>query len=160
MGSTSTIVGEVVVPTFPAEVPTPSAVRGGESALVSATGGEVTTPSAVPRGGVAMRASSTSVSLTTCGSDDLVWEGDDGETGTSCGLATGLHDKIPRQNKNQIKSTKTEPSLKIVPRHDREPSFRPKHTRLDSRRHPHLRRRSTTLRLQSTSEGILRRLLH
>jgi hypothetical protein len=107
------IVGEVVTPTSPAEVPTPSAVRGGERALVSATGGEVTTPSTVPRGGVAVRASSTSTSPTTCGSGDLVREGDDGATDTPCGLATGLHDKTPRQDKNQIKSTKMEPALKV-----------------------------------------------
>jgi hypothetical protein len=44
MGSTSMIVGEVIAPTSPAEVSTPSAARGGESTLVSTTGGEVTTP--------------------------------------------------------------------------------------------------------------------
>jgi hypothetical protein len=96
MGSTSIIVGEVVVPTSPAKVSTPSAACGGESTLVSATGGEVTTPSAVPRGGIAVRVSSASASPTTCGSGDLVREGDDGATGTPCGLATGLHGKAPR----------------------------------------------------------------
>jgi hypothetical protein len=98
MGSTSMIVGEVVAPTSPAEVSAPSAVRGGEPALMSATGDEVTTPSTVPHGGVAVRASSASASPTTCGSGDLVWEGDDGATGTRCGLATGLHGKILRQD--------------------------------------------------------------
>jgi hypothetical protein len=101
MGSTSMIVGEVVAPTSPAEVPTPSAVCGGESAHVSAAGGEVTTPSTIPRGGVAVCASSASTSPTTCGSGDLVREGDDGATGTPFGLATGLHGKIPRQDKNR-----------------------------------------------------------
>jgi hypothetical protein len=82
MGSMSIIVGEVVAPTSPAEVSTPSAVRGGESTLVSATGGEVTTPSNVPRGGVAVHVPSASASPTTCGSGDLMREGDDGATGT------------------------------------------------------------------------------
>jgi hypothetical protein len=83
MGSTPKIVGEVVAPTSLAEVSTPSAARGGESTLVSAMGGEVTTPSTVPRGGVAVHASSASASPTTCGSGDLVREGDDGATRTS-----------------------------------------------------------------------------
>jgi hypothetical protein len=99
MGSTSTIVGEVIAPTSPAEVPTPSAVCRGEPALVPVTGGEVATPSATPCGGVVVRASSASASPTTRGSGDLVLEGDDGATGTPCGLATGLHGKIPRQDK-------------------------------------------------------------
>jgi hypothetical protein len=102
MGSTSIIIGEVVAPTSLAEVSTPSAAHGGESTLVSATGGEVTMPSTVPRGGVAVRASSASASPMTCGSGDLVREGDDGAMGTHCGLATGLHGKEPRQDKNQI----------------------------------------------------------
>jgi hypothetical protein len=106
MGSTSMIVGEVVAPTSPAEVSTPSAVRRGEPTLVSVTGGEVATPSATPRGGVVVRTSSASASPTTYGSADLVREGDDGATGTPCGLATGLHGKIPRQDKVQIKSIK------------------------------------------------------
>jgi hypothetical protein len=112
MGSTSIIVGEVVAPTSPAEVSTSSVARGGESNLASAMGSEVTMPSTVPRGGVAVRASSTSASPTTCGSGDLVREGDDGATGTPCGLATGLHGKAPRQDKNQIISINTEPALK------------------------------------------------
>jgi hypothetical protein len=62
-------------------------------------GGEVTTPSTVPRGGVAVCVSSASASPTTCGSGDLVREGDDGATGTPCGLATDLHGKAPRQEK-------------------------------------------------------------
>jgi hypothetical protein len=74
MGSISMIVGEVVTPTSPAEVLTPSAVRGGEPALVSATGGEVTMPSTIPHGGVVVRASSASTSPTICGSGDLVRE--------------------------------------------------------------------------------------
>jgi hypothetical protein len=45
------IVGEVIAPTSPAEVPTPPAVCRGEPALVSVTGGEVATPSAISRGG-------------------------------------------------------------------------------------------------------------
>jgi hypothetical protein len=99
MGSTSMIVGEVVALTSPAEVSTPSTAHGGESTLVSAMSGEVTTPSTVSCGGVAVRASSASASPTTCGSGDLVQEGDGGATGTPCGLATGLHDKAPRQDK-------------------------------------------------------------
>jgi hypothetical protein len=102
MGSTSIIVREVVAPTSPAEVSTPSAARGGESTLALATGSEVTRLSTVPHGGVAVRASSGSASPTTFGLGDLVREGDDGATGTPCGLATGLHGKAPRQDKNQI----------------------------------------------------------
>jgi hypothetical protein len=98
MGSTSMTVGEVVAPTSPAEVSTPSVVRRGEPALVSVAGGEVVTPSAIPRVGVAVRASSASASPTTCGSCDLMREGDNGATGTPCGLATGLHGKILRQD--------------------------------------------------------------
>jgi hypothetical protein len=130
MGSTSIIVGEAVAPTSPAEVPTTSATRGGVPTLASATGGEVTTFSTAPHGGVAVRASSASASPTTCGSGDLVWEGDGWATGTPCGLATGLHDKAPRQDENQIRSTNTAPALKILPRHRRKPSLRPKHPRL------------------------------
>jgi hypothetical protein len=111
MGLTSIIVGEVVAPTSPVEVSTPSAVRGGESTLMSATGGEVTTPSTVPRGGVAVRASSASTSPTTCGLGDLVREGDDGATGTPCGLTTGQHGKVPHQDKNQtISKRQNQPS--------------------------------------------------
>jgi hypothetical protein len=62
-----------------------------EPALVSVTGGEVVAPSAIPRVGVAVRASSTSASPATSGSGDLVREGDDGATGTPCGPAAGLH---------------------------------------------------------------------
>jgi hypothetical protein len=64
-----------------------------EPALVSVTGGEVVDPSAIPRVGVVVRASSASASPTTCGSGDLVWEGNDGATDTPCGLAAGLHKK-------------------------------------------------------------------
>jgi hypothetical protein len=145
MGSTSMIVGEVVAPMPPAEVPTPSAVCEVEPALVSATGGEATTPSTVPRGGVAVHASSASTSPTTCGSGDLVREGDDGATSTPCGLATGLRGKIPRQDKNQIKSIKTKSALKFVPRHGWKPSLWPKHPRLNSRRYLRLCRHSTAL---------------
>jgi hypothetical protein len=108
MGSTSIIVGEVVAPTSladapmsPADAPTASAARGGISTLVLATGGEVTTVSTAPRGGVAVRASSASTSPTTCGSGDLVREGEDVATGPPCGLVTGLHGKAPRKDKNQ-----------------------------------------------------------
>jgi hypothetical protein len=58
---------------------------------VSAKGGEVVAPSATPCVRVAIRASSISTSPTTCGSDDLMWEGDDGATDTSCGPAADLH---------------------------------------------------------------------
>jgi hypothetical protein len=69
-----------------------------EPALVPVTGGEVVNPSAIPRVGVAVRASSTSASPATCSSGDLVQEGDDGVTGTPCGIAAGLHGKIPHQD--------------------------------------------------------------
>jgi hypothetical protein len=98
MGSASIIVGEAVAPTSPAEVPTTSATRGGVPTLASATGGEVTTFSTAPHGGVAVHTSSTSASPMTCGSGDLVREGDGWATGTPCGLATGLHNKAPRQD--------------------------------------------------------------
>jgi hypothetical protein len=160
MGSASIIVGEAIAPTSPAEVPTTSATRGGVPTLASATGGEVNTFSTAPRGGVAVRASSARASPTTCGSCDLVREGDGWATGTPSGLATGLHDKTPRQNETQMRSTYTAPALRILPRHRWKPSLRPKHPRLNSRKHPLLHRSSTTLRLQSTSEGILRSLLH
>jgi hypothetical protein len=58
------------------------------------TGGEVVNPSAISRVGVAIQASSTSASPATCGSGDLVREGDDGVTDTPCGLAASLHGKI------------------------------------------------------------------
>jgi hypothetical protein len=147
MGSTSIIAGEVIAPTSSTEVSTASVARGGISTLASVTGGEVTTSSIAPRGG-------------TCGSGDLVREGDDGATGTPCGLATGLHGKAPRQDKNQMTKTNMESALKILPRHRRKPSLRPKHPRLNSRRHPRLRCCSTTLHLQSTTESILRHLLY
>jgi hypothetical protein len=117
MLSASIIVGEAVAPVSPAEVPTTSVACGGVLALASATGGEVTTPSTAPRGGVAVRASSASASPTTCGSGDLVREGDGWATGTSCGLTTGLHDKAPRQDETQIRSTNTTPDFRILPRH-------------------------------------------
>jgi hypothetical protein len=160
MGSASIIVGEVVALTSPAKVPTTSATREGVPTLASATGGEVTTFSTAPRGGVAVRASSASASPMTCGLGDLMREGDGWATGTPCGLATGLHDKAPRQDENQIRSTNTAPAFRILPRHRWKPSLRPKHPRLNSRRHPRLHPCNTTLRLQSTSEGILQRLLH
>jgi hypothetical protein len=98
MGSTSTTAGEVVAPTSPADVSIPSVVCREEPALVPITGGEVVNPSAIPRVGVVVHASSASSSPTTCGSGDLVQQGDDGATGTPCGLATGLHGKILRQD--------------------------------------------------------------
>jgi hypothetical protein len=98
MGSMSMTVGEVVAPTSPAEVSTPSVVCRGKPTLVSVTGGEAVTPSAIPRVGVAVCASSASASPMTYGSGDLVRGGGDGATGTPCGLATGLHGKILRQD--------------------------------------------------------------
>jgi hypothetical protein len=160
MGSASIIIGEVVALTPPAEVPTTSATRGGVPTLASATGGEVTTFSTAPHGGVAVCASSASASPTTCGSGDLVWEGDDWATGTPCGLATGLHCKTPHKENNLQEITYKMKLAKTLPRHCWKLSLRPKHSRLNSCRHPHLRRCNTTLRLQSTSKSILRRLLH
>jgi hypothetical protein len=98
MGSTSMTVGEVIAPTSPSEVSTPSVVCREEPALVSVTGGEVVNPSAIPRVRVAVHASSATASPTTYGSGDLVREGDDGATGTPCGLATDLHGKILHQD--------------------------------------------------------------
>jgi hypothetical protein len=98
MGSMSMTVGQVIAPTSPAEVFIPSEVCREEPALLLVTGGEVVNPSAIPRDGVAVRASSASASPTTCGSGDLVREGDYGAIGTPCGLATGLHDKIFHQD--------------------------------------------------------------
>jgi hypothetical protein len=123
IGSTSTTVGEIVAPVPATEVSTPSAVCREEPALVSVMGGEVVTPSATPRVGVAVRASSTSASPATCGSGDLVREGDAGITGTPCGLATGLHGKIPRQDCVQIKSINIASALKSIPRRSRKPSL-------------------------------------
>jgi hypothetical protein len=78
-------------PPPPAKVSTPSVACMEEPALMSAMGGEVVTPSTTPRVGVAAPASSTSASPTTCDSGDLVREGDDGATDTSCGPAADLH---------------------------------------------------------------------
>jgi hypothetical protein len=78
-------------PDPPAEVSAPSAACKEEPALVSATGGEVVALSSTPCVRVAVHASSISASPTTCGSDDLVREGDDGTTDTSCGPSTDLH---------------------------------------------------------------------
>jgi hypothetical protein len=78
-------------PPPPAEVSTPSAACREEPALVLATGDEVVAPSATPLVGVAVRTSSTSASPTTCGSGDLVQEGDDGATDASSGPAADLH---------------------------------------------------------------------
>jgi hypothetical protein len=117
MVSTSTTVGEVVAPTSPAEVSTPSVVCREEPALVSVTGGEVVNPYAIPRVGVEVRASA-SVSPMTCDSGDLVREGDDRETGTPCGLATFLHGKIlrvgdsPRGPHKQLGNPRLKPAIK------------------------------------------------
>jgi hypothetical protein len=147
IGSTSTTIGEVVALTPPTEVSTPSAVCKEEPALVSVTGGEVFAPSATPRVGVAVRASSTSASPATCGSGDLMQEGDAGVTSTPCDLAAGLHGQITRQDYVQIKSIKIASTLKPIPRCSRKPSLRPKHPRLNSRRYLRPRCRSTALRL-------------
>jgi xanthosine utilization system XapX-like protein len=105
IGSTSMTVGEVVAPTSPAVVSTPSAVCREEPALVSVTGGEVVNPSANPRIGVAVRASSASASPRTCGSSDLVREGDDG--------ATVLHDKNTSSRLSSDKKYKDSISSKV-----------------------------------------------
>jgi hypothetical protein len=91
------IVGEAAALTSPAEAPPMSATRGRVPTLASATGGEAALPSAAPCGGVAVRPSSASASPTTCGSDDLVREGEDG---APCGLVTGLHGKTSRKGNN------------------------------------------------------------
>jgi hypothetical protein len=100
MGSTSIIVGEVVAPTSPEEAPPASTTRGGVSTFESTTGGEVALLSTAPRGRVAVRASSASASPTTCGSGDLVREGEDGAPRPPCGLVTGLHGKTLCKHKN------------------------------------------------------------
>jgi hypothetical protein len=95
MGLTSIILGEVVAPTSPTEVPSPtSTTRGGLATLVSTTGGEAALLSAAPRGGVAVRVSSASTSLTTFGSGDLVQEGEAEAPRSSCGTTTVLHNNI------------------------------------------------------------------
>jgi hypothetical protein len=103
------MVGEVVTPMSPAEASTASAARGGVSIFASAMGGEVTAFSTAPHGGVAVHASSASAFPMIYGSGDLVREGDDGATGTPCGLATGLHGKAPRQNITCSSALKTKP---------------------------------------------------
>jgi hypothetical protein len=100
MGPTSMIVGEVVAPTSPAEVPPASAARGGVSTLAATTGGEVTLLSTTTRGGVAVRVSSPSTSPMTRGSGDLMREGEDGAPRPPCGLVTSLHGETPRKDKN------------------------------------------------------------
>jgi hypothetical protein len=95
MGSASMIVGEVVA----------SAACGGVPTLASATGDEVALPSTAPRGIVAVRTSSARASPTTCGSDDLVREGEDGVPCPPCSLITDLHGKTPRKDNNLQKST-------------------------------------------------------
>jgi hypothetical protein len=64
------------------------------------------------------------------------------------------------QNPAQIKSVKIASAPKYIPWRNRKPSLRPKHPRLNSRRYLRPRCRSTALRLQATSEGLFRRLLH
>jgi hypothetical protein len=100
MGSVSMIDGEAVALTSPAEAPPASAARGGVPTLASATGDEAALPSAAPRGGVVVRASSASTSPTTCGSGDLVREGEDGAPCPPCGLITGLHGTTARKGNN------------------------------------------------------------
>jgi hypothetical protein len=100
MGSTSITAGEVVAPTSPTEAPSASTTRGGVSTLALATGGEVALLSTTPRGVVAVRASLASTSPVTCGSGDLVREGEDGAPRPPGGLVTGLHGKTPCKNKN------------------------------------------------------------
>jgi hypothetical protein len=100
MGLMSIIVGEVIARTSLAGAPPASAARGGVSTLASATGGEVALPSTPPHGKVAVRASSAIASPTTCGSGDVVREGEDGATSPPCGLVNSLHGKAPRKDKN------------------------------------------------------------
>jgi hypothetical protein len=147
IGSTSTTDGEVVASTPPTEVSTPSVVCKEEPALVSVTGGEVVAPSVTPRVGVAVRASSTSASPATCGSGDLVQEGDAGVADTPCDPAADLYGQVTHQDSVQMKSIKKTSVLKPIPRRSRKPSLRPKHPRLNSRRYLRPRCRSTALRL-------------
>jgi hypothetical protein len=91
MGSTLIILGEVVAPTSPTEVPSPaSTTRGGLATHVFFTGGEATILSAAPHGGVAVCASSARASPTTFKSGDLVRDGEAGATKSSCGTIVGL----------------------------------------------------------------------
>jgi hypothetical protein len=105
MGSASMIVGEAIAPTSPAEAPLESAMRGGLPTLASAMGDEAGLPSVAPRGGVAVCASSASASPATCGSGDLVREGEDGAPCPPCGLVTGLHGKTPCKGNNLQETT-------------------------------------------------------
>jgi hypothetical protein len=100
MGSTSITAGETVAPMSPAEAPPASTLHGGVSTLATTTGGEAALPSAAPYGGVAVRTWSTSTSPTTCGSGDLVREGEDGVPCPPCGLVIDLHGKTPRKGNN------------------------------------------------------------
>jgi hypothetical protein len=84
----------------PVEAPPASAVLGGVSTLATTTGGEATPPSTAPCGGVAVRVSSASASPMTCGTGDLVQEGEDGVPRPPCGLVTGMHNKTSRKGKN------------------------------------------------------------
>jgi hypothetical protein len=108
MGSMSITAREAIAPKSLAEAPPTSAVRGGVSTLALATGGEAALPSAAPLGGVAVRASSSSASPTTCGSGDLVREGEDGAPCSPCGLVTGLHGKTSRKGNNLQDATSKE----------------------------------------------------
>jgi hypothetical protein len=107
----SITLGEVVVPTSPAEAPPASTARGGVSTLESATGGEVALPSAAPRGGVAVRASSPNASPTTFGSTDLVRDGEAGAPRSSCGTTTGLHINNTSKQEFNSKQKRIEPSI-------------------------------------------------
>jgi hypothetical protein len=80
---------------------------------MAVTGGEVINPSAIPRVWVAVRASSASASPTTCGSNDLVREGDDGATGTPCGLAIGPRSKNTSSRLSSDKKYKDRISSKV-----------------------------------------------
>jgi hypothetical protein len=99
------IVVEAVAPTSPAEAPPVSAARRGVPTLASATGGETALPSAAPCGGVAVRASLARASPTTCGSGNLVREGEDWVPCPPCGLVTGLHGKTSHKSNNLQETT-------------------------------------------------------
>jgi hypothetical protein len=113
MGLALMIIGEAVAPTSPVEAPPVSAARGGVPTLASATSGEATLPTAATRGGVAVRASSASASPTTCGSGDLMWEGEDGTPCPPCGLVTSLNGKTPRKGDNLQETTYKEKLTKL-----------------------------------------------
>jgi hypothetical protein len=140
-----------------------STARGGLTTLESATGGEVALLPVAPQGGIAVRASSTSDSPTTLGSADLVREGEVGAPWSCCGSATDLHNNATSKtypHKHGSNKQKRSSAQDFLPRDNRNVGLRPKKPMANRCRQLGLHCGSSSLRLQTTTEGILRRLLH